>query len=235
VIAGPVRVAPQVLVRIAAGDLLPAPAASSASSGCCPCTRAYSSRHRSPAAVMSSSAASGGSRVASHAGSWYSSDPAALSAEFDLWLAAVGPLAIDPASTRVRAIISPSVGGAQRTWHTPQMQQATITHIRGDSSAREEEKDFCCSELAAEEVEGRVSQLRLGGSWMLYNLRHLWHSRSGGQLHPAVRAAVSATCCSSRSSLPSPVAGRSWAGVGGGRAGVWLSPCGTCRGHAAPR
>ena len=37
-------------------------------------------------------------RCASHAGSWYSAKPAALTAQMEGWLAAVAPLAAGPAS-----------------------------------------------------------------------------------------------------------------------------------------
>jgi len=56
------------------------------------------------------SASSSSCRVASHAGSWYTDDPVALAQQFERWLQGVGELAVDPQSTRVRAIISPHAG-----------------------------------------------------------------------------------------------------------------------------
>jgi hypothetical protein len=228
VIVGPVRLAPQVPARIAAGDLHPAASASSVAAGCS-CTRAYSSRRRSPA-LMSSSAASGVARVASHAGSWYSSDPAALTAEFDQWLTAAGPLTIDPATTRVRAIISPSVSEAQRTLHITHLQsQATITHPAA-FRPRAKRKRFQLLRLRSDGEGGR-------GEFRSVTSEELDARRLVARLGiAAARAAASCSescrvChgCSSRSSLLSgsgSIVGCGWCG----HTGVWLSLCVTCRG-----
>lgn len=74
-------------------------------------TLSLSSPPLPPIDPMSAAAAGSAcsSRVASHAGSWYAEDAATLTKQFDGWLKDAGALAIDPAKTRVRAIISPSV------------------------------------------------------------------------------------------------------------------------------